>query len=142
MANLTLNGKDNCISKTAGIKVPSDCIDNVNWHSTMAGGYLDPANSPIGKTVALMDEAKANGIEVFIIAAALQSNTPQTLKFDLMASSPLATHLYSAKNSSDMSAMVTTIMDQIFAGCEAVTDPTRSAAGAEVILHDANTGDI
>jgi Flp pilus assembly protein TadG len=140
MANMTADGKDNCDDTT--YSVPADCADNTNWQSTMYKGTYDPPNSPIGKTVALMDDAKANGIEVFLIGAALQTDTPHSLKFDLMASDPLSTHLYDARSSSDMSTMVKNIKDLIFSTCQAVEDAKRNAAGAEVILHDANTGDV
>lgn len=142
LANMTVTGKDNCISSTPGISVPSNCVSDVNWQATMAAGYLDPPNSPIGKTIGLMDDAKANGIEVFVVAAALQSNDPQSLKFDLMASAPLDTHLYNARSSSEINTMVRAIKDLIFATCVAAQDPARNAVGAEVILHDANTGDV
>jgi hypothetical protein len=38
--------------------------------------------------------------------------------------------------------MADNIKNLIFSTCTVVTDPTRNASGAEVILHDANTGDI
>lgn len=142
LANMTVNGKDNCVSKTPGISVPTDCTSDVNWQSTMALGYLDPPNSPIGKTIALMDDARASGIEVFVVAAALQSNDPHSLKFDLMASNPLDTHLYNARSSAEIGQMIRAIKDIIFSTCTAVQEPLRNAAGAQVILHDANTGDV
>jgi Flp pilus assembly protein TadG len=96
--------------------------------------------SPIGAAKAQARTAQSQGVEFYVIAVSLIGRTPDQLGLDVIAGAP--SRLFNAQSSTDMSAALNAIIDDLGKPCKESYGPTTVSKTATVELYDSVTNQL